>query len=307
MMNFTNICETHFRSISHLIQEHRAALTVLDILILLGNAVANTLVIYVLIKTKQITKSSCKLMCLLSVNDLAIALVAQTLFITEIYGANCVINLTYQLVSRFLPRLSGYIVGVIGIDRYIRIRYKMNFKSILTTKLLIFLMVLIFLIALTQVMLITLGMFLHKKTIFSSIVLGTDIFLFICVVYLQIRTITTTSSTQKKASNPEVLNDVNKKITKLCSRIMIAYIAFYLPYMIINCVRNKLHEIVSLKTKSLLDFLLMVSIIIVYFNSLVNALLFLSSNVKARRFLKQAYRSSENLEYMKKGSRMMVT
>ena len=307
MMNFTNICKTHFGSISNLIQEYRAALTVLDILILLGNAVANILVIYVLIKTKQITKFSCKLMCLLSVNDLAIALVAQTLFITEVYGANCVINLTYQLVSRFLPRLSGYIVGVIGIDRYIRIRYKMNFKSILTTKLLIFLMVLIFLIALTQVILITLGMLLHKKTIFSSIVLGIDIFLFICIVYLQIRTITTASSTQKKASNPEVLNEVNKKITRLCSRIMIAYIAFYLPYMIINCVRNKMHKVVSLKTKSLLDFLLMVSIIIVYFNSLVNALLFLSSNVKARRFLKQTYRSSENLEYMRKRSQIMGT
>ena len=306
-MNSTNFCETHFRSISHLIHEHRATLTVLDVLILLGNAVANTLVIYVLIKTKEITKFSCKLMCLLSVNDLAIASVAQTLFITEIYGANCTINVAYQLISRFLPRLSGYIIGVIGIDRYIRIRYKMNFKSILTTKLLIILMVLIFLIALTQVMLIMLGIILHKKAIFSSTVLGIDIFLFICVVYLQIRTITTTNSTKKKASNPEVLQDVNKKITKLCSQIMICYIAFYLPYMIINCVRNKMHEAVSLKTKSLLDFLFMVSIIIVYFHSLVNALLFLSSNVKARRFLKQACKSSENLESVRKESGITVS
>ena len=306
-MNFTSICRTHFGSISHLIHEHRAVLTVLDVLILLGNTVANTLVIYVLIKTKEITKFSCKLLCLLSVNDLAIASIAQTLFITEIYGASCVTNLTYQLVSRFLPRLSGYTIGVIGIDRYVRIRYKMNFKSILTTKLLIILMVLIFLIALTQVGLITLGILLHKKTIFSNTVLGIDIFLFICVVYLQIGTIKTTSSTQKKASNPEVLKDVNKKITKLCTRIMISYITFYLPYMIINCVRNKMHGTVSLETKSLLDFLFMVSIIIVYFNSLVNALLFLSSNVKARQFLKQACTSSENLAYMRKESGITVT
>ena len=292
MINLTDFCEAR---ILHLIYQHRAILTVLDVLVLLGNTVTNTLVIYILIKTKDITKFSCRLIFLLSVNDLAIALVAQTLFITQIYGTNCTAFLVYELVSGFLPRLSGYMIGVIGIDRYIRIRYKM-FKMILTTRLLIILMVLIICIALTQVMLITLGRLLHKKIIFHSTVLGIDIFLFIFVVCLQIRTITTTNSTTKKTKNPEILQDVHKKITKLCSRIMISFIALYLPYEIVNCVRSKIHGIVSLKTKFLLDFLFMISIIIVFLNSVANALLFLSSNVKARRFLKHAYRSTDNSE-----------
>ena len=304
MINFTNFCET--RTL-HILYQHRIILTVLDVLVLLGNAVVNTLVIYILIKTKDVTKFSCRLICLLSVNDLAIASVAQTLFLTQIYGTNCTTYLVYELVSRFLPRISGYIIGVTGIDRYVRIRYKMKFKMILTTRLLIILMVLIFFIALTQVVLITLGMLLQKKTIFNSIALGIDIFLFIFLVCLQIRTIEATHSTTKRAKNPEILQDINKKITKLCSRIMISCIAFYLPFLTVNCVRNKMYGIVSLKTKYLLDFLFMVSIIIVFLNSLANALLFLSSNVKARRFLRHAYRSTDNLEYIRNESQIMVT
>ena len=304
MMNFTDFCETR---LLHLNDQQRAILTVLDVLVLLGNAVANTLVIYILLKTKEITKFSYRLMFLLSANDLAIASIAQTLFITFIYGTNCIVFSVYQLVCRFLPRISGYMIGVIGIDRYVRIRYKMKFKMILTTRLLVILMVLIFCLASTQVVLITVGMLFQMKIVFSSTVLGIDIFLYLFVVCLQIRTITTTNSTTKRAKNPEILQDVNKKITKLCSRIMISFIVFYLPYMILNCVRNKIHGRVTLKTKSLLDFLLMLSIIIVFLNSLVNALLFLSSNVKARRFLKYAHRSTDKLKYIRKESRLMVT
>ena len=304
MMNFTDFCEAR---VLHLIDQHRAILTVLDILVLLGNAVANTLVIYILLKTEEITKFSYRLMFLLSANDLAIASIAQTLFITYIYGANCIVFSVYQLVCRFIPRISGYIIGVIGTDRYVRIRYKMKFKMILTTRLLVILMVLIFCVASTQVVLITVGMFFQMKIIFSSTVLGIDIFLFLFVVCLQIRTITTTNSTTKRAKNPELLQDVNKKITKLCSRVLMSCIVFYLPYMIVNCVRNKIHGIVSLKTKFLQDFLLLVSIIIVFLNSLVNALLFLSSNVKARRFLKHPYRTTEKLEYLRKDPLPMAT
>ena len=105
MINFTEFCET---GILHLTHQHRAILTALDVLVLLRNAVANTLVIYIPIKTKEIIKFSCRLMCLLSANDLAIASVAQTSFITQIYGANCTAFLVYQWACRFLPRLSVY-------------------------------------------------------------------------------------------------------------------------------------------------------------------------------------------------------
>ena len=297
MINFTEFCET---SILHLTHHHRVLLTVLDVPALLANAVANTLVICILIKTKAVTKFSCQLICLLSVNDLAIASVAQTLFIINIYGANCAANLTYQLVSRFLPRLSGYTIGVIGIDRYIRIRYKMNFKMILTTRFLIILMVLVLCVASIQAVLITLGFLLHKEKIFSSVAVGMDIFLFIFVVCLQIRTIATTNSTTKGAKNPEILQDVNRKITKLCSRIMISCTVFYIPYMIVDGVRNKIRGVVSLKTKFLLDFLFMMSIIFVFLNSFVSAVIFLSSNVKARRFLKHAYKSTDNLQNIRR-------
>ena len=93
---------------------------------------------------------------------------------------------------------------------------------------------------------------------------------------------------------------------------MISCTAFYIPYMIANGVRNKIRGVVSLKTKVILDFLFMISIIFEFLNSFVSALLFLSSNVKAKRVLKQtyikyAYISADNLEDVRKESRITVT
>ena len=73
-------------------------------------------------------------------------------------------------------------IGVTGIDRYVRIRYKIKFKVILATRLLIILMAFIFCVTSIQVLLITFGTLLHKESVFSSTALGIDIFLFIFVV-----------------------------------------------------------------------------------------------------------------------------
>ena len=286
-MSIKHICKSHLDSISDLSHYHFKVLAILDLLVLVANVLANSLVIHILIKTTEIRKFSCRLIFILCVSDLNIAVIAQTFYLVQLFSSNCSMNLVYQLTSGFFSRGSAYIIGLIGIDRYIRIRYKTTFKKILTTKFLIILVTSIYCLAMVQTLISTLGTLLNKKKISNSIVAGIDICYLLLIIFLQIKTISTVNSIQREASNPDLLQDLNKKIIQLCSRIMICCATLYLPYLIINLVRNIRKGLVK-NEGSLLQFLFMLSIIIVFSNSLGNAILFLSANKKAKRFLRCA-------------------
>ena len=92
--------------------------------------IINALVIYVLIKTRQISNVTCKLVFLLSVTDLLISGVAQLLYTLELYFSSCSINTAGVFALVFLAHLSGHRIAIIGIDRYIRIKYYSKFKAI---------------------------------------------------------------------------------------------------------------------------------------------------------------------------------
>ena len=278
------MCKSYLDSMSHISHYHFVILAILDLLVLVANVLANSLVIYILIKTREIRKFSCRLIFMLCVSDLNIAITVQTFYITQMFSSNCSINLIYQLTSGFFPRASAYTIGLIGIDRYIRIKYKTTFKTILTTKFLIILVTSIYCLAMAQTLIDTLGILLNKNKISSSIVVGIDICYLSLIIFLQIKTISTANSIQREASNPHLLQDLNKKIIQLCSRIMICCATLYLPYLIINLVRNIRNGVVK-HEGFLLQFLFMLSIVIAFSNSLGNAILFLLANKKAKRFL----------------------
>ena len=108
-------------------------LTVFNVVLISVNVITNALVIYILIKTKQISNATWKLILVLSVSDTLLGIVAQPLFTIEFYNANCLVATTCLFVSVFLTHMSGYTIAIIGIDRYIRIKCFVNFKAIWTT------------------------------------------------------------------------------------------------------------------------------------------------------------------------------
>ena len=76
---------------------------------------------------------------------------------------------------------------------------------------------------------------------------------------------------------------------------MICCITLYLPYLIINIVKN-IRKTVVKHEGTLLQFLFMLSIIIAFSNSLGNAISFLSANKKAKQFLKCAFTTRSDEE-----------
>ena len=112
---------------SYLNAKYLAALTAINLIVMVGNVSANAMVMYVLIKTKQIVNMSCKVIFMLSTFDLVIGALVQNLFAAVIYKRNCLFEAVFRFASVFAPHVSFYAVAIIGIDRYIRIKYFANF------------------------------------------------------------------------------------------------------------------------------------------------------------------------------------
>ena len=133
MENILEECQTGSVNVLYLTYLWLIILTVLNLLVLAGTFTSNSLVIFSLIKTKQIFKVSWKLIFHLSVS----------LFLAVLFETVCIVKVASQFFSGFLVRLFAYTIGLIGIDHFICIKYKMTFRSILTSKSVMFVLLLV--------------------------------------------------------------------------------------------------------------------------------------------------------------------
>ena len=65
---------------------------------------------------------------MLSASDLMIGLFGQNLKTTILYEKNCLIMDTYTFVTVILVHLSMYIIAILGVDRYVRIKQFVKFN-----------------------------------------------------------------------------------------------------------------------------------------------------------------------------------
>lgn len=100
------------------------ALTVVNLIILPANLITNALVLYILIKTKQVSNVSCKIIFMLGLSDLLIA--------SFVYDKACSVKISSIFLSTFLAHLSAYTIAIMGVVRFVRIKYKVSYKAVLT-------------------------------------------------------------------------------------------------------------------------------------------------------------------------------
>ena len=266
------------------------ALTVSNTVLTIGNVVTNTLVMYILIKTKQIKNITCKLIFMLSLLDLMVSIFAQNLLTAVLYVRNCLLLVAQAAVTVFLTHFSVYIIAVIGMDRYVRIKHYLNFKVIWTTRTVVILIFIGFGLTLFQAVIITIGFLLWKWEIVTPIHLSVDIIVIGITIFLQIKTIRISNAIFNKT---EMVNSemINKKITKLSIRIILLLCFFNLPYFIVyNIIRPIIWHQSNDNEKLIFKFTSLITTIFSFGNCSANAVLFLVTNIKARRFLRDIMR-----------------
>ena len=93
--------------ISFLTYTQLVTVSIFNELVMVGNVIGNTLVIYVLIKTKHLSNVACKLIFMLSVSDLMVGAFGQNLFFAMLFGTKCSVKLSSRVLSVFFTSLSG--------------------------------------------------------------------------------------------------------------------------------------------------------------------------------------------------------
>ena len=241
--------------------------------------------IYILIKTKQLSSVAYKLIFMLSIRDLMIGVFGQNLFFALLFDAICSVKLLTKVLSVFFTSLAGYTIAIIGIDRFARIKYHAYFSTILTNRLILTLMSLACFAALISAAGTPNGVLLRKERIFTSVSFGLSVIVLSIVTFLQALVIQT-SNAMFDESRISTSQRINKKVVKLSMRIMLLFAIFYTPYLVVSFARAALENKLNGNEKSVMEFILCMSAISSYTNSMINAILFLIMNVKAKQCLR---------------------
>ena len=285
-MNETlDLCFSNSINATYLTFSQLAILTVINVIVMVANFTVNALVIYILIKTNQYVNVACKVILILSISDLLTGAVAQNLFFAVLYSPSCLINSVTRSVSTFSTQLSGYTIAILGVDRFIRIKYYLKVNSILTSRFISALLSIACVLALVSAVGIPMDLLLIKPIFFSRVNLILGAAIISIVAFLQVLVIRTSNIMISK-STIDTFQAVNKKINKLSMRIMLALLFFTTPFLTIGLAKSNIQEFLGRSSKSVLEFIFGISIVLLYANSLVNVILFLSANMKAKRVLR---------------------
>ena len=271
-----------------------AAGVVCNTTLMIVNVIANACVMFLLIKTEQISNVTSKLIFMLSLSDFMIAIFVQNLFTATFYIMHCSLKVVSLFSSAFLMHLSLYVVAVIGIDRYVRIKHYANFKRIWTTKIVLTLVFIGSSLALFQAVMITMGFISGKSRIVTLAYIAMDCMIIGIILWLQIQTIRTSNAIHSESTGStfeSTLRRINKKISKLSMRIMFLLCFFYAPCFIVTIiVRYFIIHRVNGNQKLMLELLSCLSMVFAFGNCSANAILFLMTNVKAKRILRNFIR-----------------
>ena len=176
---FSNIPEVSFSTSEQLI-----TLLAINIMSMTENVTGNALVIYILIKTEQLSNITFKLIFSLTTSDMLTTLTSQSLLAVMLHGKYCSFKGAFVFLSVCFYHFGSYIVALLGVDRYLRIKHYSNFKSIWATKVTTTFITVMLLLASLQALMITLSSTLEESRIvlpfyitIDGIMIGTVAFL----------------------------------------------------------------------------------------------------------------------------------
>ena len=253
------------------------------------NIIANMMVMYIQLKTGQIANGACKLFFMQSVSDVTIELFCQNLQATILHEKNSLLLDAYAFTGSFLMHLSMYTITLITIDRYLRIKHYAKFRILWTTRVVLGLASLDIFLSLLQAILALIGLMLGKENVFIPSYFAIDGVIVSGITFLQFLTIRTSSAVCDE-SRTVASENTKKKITKFSMQILLLFCCFNAPHLIIYVLREIIENKLNNHKRFFVEFFSTLSVIFVYANSFANAVLFLLTNVKAKRFLRNFIR-----------------
>ena len=179
---------------------------------------------------------------------------AQSLFTAASYEKNCLLVKILIFVTAFLTHLSGYMIAIIGVDRYLRIKYYAKFKTMWPTKIVSILLCSGSFLAFFQAVMITVGLVLELERFVVPVYVAMDVAVLGMIIILQIKTIRTSRDVHNMSAVASS-ERINKKVTKLSMRIILLLSFFFTPNaIIVNIIRNVIKHQLNRNEQTVLEF-----------------------------------------------------
>jgi len=256
------------------------------------NILLNGLVIYILVKTKQTNIPSMRILLYLSISSVFLSLMVNvsniTLLTTFAGKRNCAAEVAAQFFTNSFGHLLGFLIALMAIERFVNIKFMTSYNLIMsksrTDKMVGFVVFLAFLVALSYAF----GTLFNAYRIITYVVVPTDIILFVSsATVIPAMTTKIISSHQREASDPTMFGKLHRSVTSLTKKFVYTMIISYGLYFGLVISHVVMYAKASSNLRSGLEFMLILGIYIGLTNSVVNAVIFLAFNKKARRVITQ--------------------
>ena len=282
----TTTCSTLYSGRCHLSTQQIWILIVINIVVSLLNLASNSFVVYKIISQNQVKHISMRLILYLSISDCFLAMVTQPIFLVLLlkpsHPLTCSTDIALQFVVVVSMRVSGYIIPLIGFDRYCRMKFWNRYTEFVSTGRMRFALTFAILLSVVQGVLRSVESYQQLKGIevvshvvvcIDCCVLGTVILLYV----LTIRVVKKHSDQSMVSSSTHF--DVERTMTKVGTRILLSVVSFYTPHLVFGFVRPWIQSESSAgEYRSIINFFVFLSYELIFLNSFTNALIFLNMN-----------------------------
>lgn len=292
-LNNSHTCETLYVGKIYLQEDQRFILVACNVVAMVLNVLANAAVIYSLITRKLLKKVSMKLLFYLSLIDLNIAVFTQPLFILMLMrystNQNCLFDMIAQFWIAATKHMSAYTIGLIAFDRYCKMKYLNRYPELMRSWKFRLSIVLVILLSFVHGLLLDAGTYwdMFRPLYIASTIMDAALFMMIFMVYLQ--TIRTVKTHRRYSINKSLLTNVDSVITSMVTRILLAGVVCYIPYMIMSVIEPLFSNTTDRQTFVTINFLLFLSYDLIFINSSLHAVIFLTLHRKRTKDYKAVF------------------
>ncbi len=313
-------CQVVYPARNNFSKPRLAVLLSLNVVLTILNLLVNVFLIYALVTTNQLKSVSRRLIVCLSVSDIGVSLFHQN-FISVILGAlqssrSCALELTSQFFGYVFPQTSGVMILIIAYDRWLHMKYLHRYSILMSwrraCRLVFANVALSVLVASASII----ASIYKKYFVFIAVLIAVDFNAFVLNLTAYILTYRSTkqhteqpptryqvNGNTEAAPSPVVSLTITKKAkkrdTKLAKTmilILVSLTACFIPYFVVVLYWSYMHHHLRIATSVSLDTALWCSFFLGYFNSTLNAVIFIMSNKKTYTFLKTKLRLFAHFE-----------
>ena len=293
-------CVNSFSEKVYLINYQRFILMITDVNIMLLNLVANSCVLLRLIKSKLICNRSYMLIFYMNFSDCCVAL-----FVHPVYAIIIVLYFdksycTQEMLLQFLTVLFSHVsvctTAAIAFDRYARILYLNRYTEVVTKKRVVLACIAIGMYSLLHATLFAAGSIYNFFDTSRRVAAAIDILIILFITFAYLYTVKIIKDHRRSITH-NFRKSVNQKFTILALKVLPTIVVFYGIYAVAKVIHAILKTKIKSLAKSWIYFILHAGYLMVFCNSLVNAILFLAAD--QRLTVKKVIKVSNKTTIMK--------